>query len=97
MVTTKDEILSLLKESRAEFESRFKVRKLALFGSYSRGDQSAESDVDILVDLPPSVGLEFVTLAERIEEILGRHVDLVSERALKPRMRETIEGELIYV
>jgi len=46
MVTTKDEILSLLKESRAEFESRFKVRKLALFGSYSRGDQSAESDVN---------------------------------------------------
>jgi len=97
MVTTKDEILSLLKERRAEFESRFKVRKLALFGSYSRGDQTPESDVDILVDVSPSVGLEFVTLAERIEEILGRHVDLVSVRAMKPRMRETIEGELIYV
>lgn len=97
MATTKDEILDLLRESRAEFESRFRVRKLALFGSYSRGDQGPESDIDLLVDLPPSVGLEFVALAERIEEILGCHVDLVSERALKPRMRQTIESELIYV
>jgi len=44
---------------------------MALFGSYARGDQQAGSDVDILVEVDPSIGLDFVTLAERIEKLLG--------------------------
>ena len=67
---TRDEILSLLFQNKSELENRFKVRRLALFGSYARGDQKPDSDVDILVDIDPSVGLEFVTLAEQIEQLL---------------------------
>ena len=63
--------------------SRFKVSRLALFGSYARGDQKPDSDVDILVDIDPSVGLEFVTLANQIEQLLGLPVELVSWRAIK--------------
>ena len=81
---TKDEILSLLIKNKAELENRFKVRRLALFGSYARGDQKPASDVDILVDIDPSVGLEFVTLAEQIEQLLGLPVELDSLRAIKP-------------
>ena len=51
---------------------------MALFGSYARGDQQSDSDVDILVDIDPSVGLEFVTLAEQIEQLLDLPVELVS-------------------
>ncbi|MBN2271270.1 MAG: nucleotidyltransferase domain-containing protein [Sedimentisphaerales bacterium] len=54
---TKEEILSALAKDRFELESRYKVRKLALFGSYARGDQRADSDVDILVEVDPSIGL----------------------------------------
>ena len=94
---TREEILSLLSENKAELKNRFKVQKLALFGSYARGDQREESDVDILVDVDPSIGLEFVTLAERIEKLLGLHVEVVSRKAIKPRALKMIEQELVYV
>ncbi len=94
---TKDEILSLLVQNKAELENRFKVRRLALFGSYARGDQKSDSDVDILVDIDPSIGLEFVTLAEQIEQLLGLPVELVSLRAIKPNKLKYIEQDLIYV
>ena len=94
---TQQEILTLLAKQKPELEKDFKVRSLALFGSYARGEQQTESDVDILVDVAPSIGLNFVSLAERIEEALGLPVELVSRRAVKPRALEFIENELIYV
>ena len=94
---TREEILSLLVQNKSELENRFKVRRLALFGSYARGDQQSDSDVDIMVDIDPSVGLEFVTLAEQIEQFLGLPVELVSRRAIKPNKLKYIEQDLIYV
>lgn len=94
---TREEILKLLSQNKDQLENRFKVRRMALFGSYARGDQKAESDVDILVDIDPSVGLEFVTLAEQIEQLLGLPVELVSRRAIKPNKLKYIEQDLIYV
>jgi len=94
---TREEILSLLSQNKSNLENRFKVRRMALFGSYARGDQRSDSDVDILVDIDPSVGLEFVTLAEQIEQLLGLPVELVSRRAIKPNKLKYIEQDLIYV
>ncbi len=82
VVITKEEILKTLAKDKPELQKRFKVHKIALFGSYSRGDLQADSDVDILVEVDPSIGLDFVTLAERIEKLLGVSVDLVSSRAV---------------
>ena len=94
---TKEEILETLARDKPELQKRFKVSKMALFGSYARGDQQPDSDVDILVDVDPSIGLDFVTLAERIEKILGVSVDLVSSRAVNSRAMKLIEPELVYV
>jgi len=94
---TREEILKLLSQNKNQLENRFKVRRMALFGSYARGDQKPESDVDILVDIDPSVGLEFVTLAEQIEQLLKLPVELVSSRAIKPNKLKYIEQDLIYV
>ena len=94
---TREEILKLLSQNKNQLENRFKVRRMALFGSYARGDQKPESDVDILVDIDPSVGLEFVILAEQIEQLLGLPVELVSRRAIKPNKLKYIEQDLIYV
>ena len=94
---TRKEILKLLSQNKSELEKKFKVSRLALFGSYARGDQRPDSDVDILVDVDPSIGLEFVDLAERIEQLIELPVELVSRRAIKPRNMKFIEQELIYV
>lgn len=94
---TRQEILSVLTKHRGELETRFKVNRLGLFGSYARDEQGADSDVDILVEVDPSIGLEFVTLADRIETLLGLPVEVVSRRAIKPRHLQVIEKELIYV
>jgi predicted nucleotidyltransferase len=96
-VKTREEILRLLAKGKPELEARFRVRSIALFGSYARGDQQADSDVDILVEVDPSIGLRFVSLAERIEELLGLPVEIVSRRAIKPSRFKFIEAELIYV
>ena len=94
---TREEILKTLARDKPEFQKRFKVSRMALFGSYARGDQQPDSDVDILVEVDPSIGLDFVTLAERIEKLLGVSVDLVSSRAVNSRAMEFIEPELVYV
>jgi predicted nucleotidyltransferase len=94
---TKEEILRILAGVKPQLQEQFKVSKLALFGSFARGDQRADSDVDILVEVDPSIGLEFVTLADRIEKLLGTSVDLVSSRAVSSKAMEYIKPELIYV
>lgn len=86
-----------MSQNKHQLESSFKVYRMALFGSYARGDQQSDSDVDILVEIDPSVGLEFVTLAEQIEQLLELPVELVSRRAIKPNKWKYIEQDLIYV
>jgi predicted nucleotidyltransferase len=94
---TKEDILRILIKNMPQLQKQFKVQKLALFGSYSRGDQRQDSDVDILVEVDPSIGLEFVTLAENLERLLKSSVDLVSSRAVSSEAFKLIEPELIYV
>jgi hypothetical protein len=94
---SRDEIVARLASFLPELEGRFGVRSLALFGSYATGVATETSDVDLLVDVDAMIGLEFVTLANVIETELGLPVDLVSVRAVKPRYREEIERDLVYV
>ena len=94
---TKEEIIKSLSDGKNDLQRQFKVHSLALFGSYARGEQRPDSDVDILVDVDPSIGLDFVTLAVKIEKLLNTHVDLVSKMAVNKKALEIIEPELIYV
>jgi hypothetical protein len=80
-----------------ELSRDFPVTRIALFGSYARGQQTDESDIDVLVDVDPSIGLRFVDLAERIELLLGVRADVVSRRAISPRHWEEIREDLIDV
>ena len=94
---TREEILASLGAAKAELQKRFRVQTLALFGSYARNQQTEKSDVDILVEVDPSIGLGFVSLADELERRLQQKVDLVSSRAVKPNRRRLIEPDLIYV
>lgn len=66
----------------------YKVTRAGLFGSIARGEATAKSDIDILVEIGKPIGLfEFVRLERKLEEALGRRVDLVERSALKPRLK----------
>jgi hypothetical protein len=89
------EILETLREQHALLSQRYPLHRLALFGSWARGEAREDSDVDVLVEVDPSIGLRFVELGDELEAALGRPVDLVSRRAIKPSLWERIEPELI--
>ena len=77
---------------------KYFVSNLGLFGSYVRGDQSENSDIDALVEFSKPIGLfHFLRLQEYLEEILEEKVDLVSKNALKKRIAEHILKEVIYI
>jgi uncharacterized protein len=92
---TSEEILTTLRQQYTVLSRRYPIRRLALFGSWARGEAREDSDVDVLVDIDPSIGLRFVDLGDELEKALGRRVDLVSRRAIKPSLWERIEPELI--
>ncbi len=92
---TREEIVARLRRERGMLSSRYPIHRLALFGSWARGEARADSDVDVLVEVDSSIGLRFVDLAADIERAVGRPVDLVSRRAIKPSLWARIEPELI--
>ena len=92
---TRDDILSTLRNAH-EVREAFGVSRLALFGSFARGDEGPESDVDVLVEFARPIGLfEFVRLRRRLEGLLLRPVDLVTPAALRSHTREQVLREAI--
>jgi predicted nucleotidyltransferase len=77
---------------------RYGVKEIGIFGSYVRGEQQRESDVDILVDFTGSISLlDFVHLENELGDLLGVKVDLVMKTALKPRIGRHILEEVVPV
>lgn len=93
----RETVLQCLRAALPELRKEFPLRRLALFGSIVRGEATAASDIDVLAEVEPSIGLGFVTLAERLEALTNRKIDLVSRRAIKPSLWKIIEPELVDV
>lgn len=83
----------------AEYFKTQPVLKAWIFGSFARGEERADSDVDILVvlDNSTSVGLKFFGMYEDLKELLGRNVDLVVDRSLAPFARKSVDRDKILV
>lgn len=92
-----EEIKKTLLRNKFYLIEKFNIDEIAVFGSYSRGDENSESDIDIMVSFKKPIGLEFVDLSIELEKILNHKIDLVSKNAIKPRMMKKISDELIYV
>lgn len=93
-----DQIIMKLRENKPVLEEKYKVKTLGVFGSYVRGEQKISSDLDILVEFEKPVGLfEFMELEEFLETKMGVKIDLVSKKALKPRIGKHILEEVINV
>jgi predicted nucleotidyltransferase len=85
----------LVREHWSELETEYRVARLGFFGSYARGEQTASSDVDVLVEFARPVGFQFIHLADRLEELFGCKVDLVTLDALRANRRQRILADLI--
>lgn len=89
-----EEILQLRRRDIFQLTEKYGARNVRLFGSMARGDSHAESDVDFLVDMEPGRSLlDHVALRQGLEELLGRHVDLVTERSLHWYIRDRVLRE----
>jgi hypothetical protein len=94
---TRQSILDMLNHDLPELRQRYGVRRIGLFGSFATGHNRARSDVDILVELEQYNYRVYVDLLFHLERLLGRKVDLVIERSIKPAIREQVISETIYV
>ena len=75
------------------------IRKIALFGSFVRGEAGPDSDIDLIVDFSGPTGfITLVKLERELSEIMGRKVDLLTEQAISPHLRKRIlnEQQVIY-
>jgi uncharacterized protein len=97
-VKTLDEALRRLRASRAELE-RAGVRHVAVFGSFARGDDRPDSDIDVLVSLDPDAKIGLFghgRIADAFDRILGRPVDLAHDGSLKKVFQPEIERDAVY-
>jgi hypothetical protein len=92
---TRDDILRTLGDHRQQL-AHIGVTGLSLFGSAARDELTADSDVDVLVDLQQKSFDAYMEVKELIERLLGRRVDLVTRDALKPALRGSIMEECVH-
>lgn len=94
----RDDVLTLLVRHQSELRTHFGVRSLRLFGSTARGDARVDSDVDLLVEFDRPTGLfGLFALQDKLEALLQRSVDLGTPASLKPRIRQQVLAESVYV
>ena len=89
--------IEILKGLKPHLDREFKVSKIGIFGSYVRGEQREESDIDIIVDFYEPIGLKFIDLLHFLERKIGRKVDLVSAKGISPYIKPYIDGEVIFI
>jgi len=78
------------------------ARRISVFGSFARGEETQHSDIDLLVDLlppgkRPSLGLKWFRLEQELGRILGREVELISESSLSPFIRPYAEKDMVLL
>jgi hypothetical protein len=94
---TKSQILSILENRKSDFAARFGVERIGVFGSVARDEATESSDVDIIAQMPPSFA-SLIELQDELEKEFGTKVDLVTlHNNMRPRFRERILREAIFV
>ncbi len=91
------DILAVLRRERTRLFAKYGLKSMAIFGSATRDDFRPDSDVDIMVEFDRPIGLEFIDLADELESLLHRKVDLATVGGIKPHYMPYIAPELKYV
>ena len=93
---TKDDIIEVLQKAKDEVRERYRAEIVGFFGSYARGEEHSESDLDVLVEFREEASLLHLTgLGNFLEERLHCPVDVVSKRAVRKEIAPHIYGDLV--
>jgi uncharacterized protein len=90
------ELFDIIKSHANDIKIRFCVKRIGIFGSFARGEQTESSDIDILVEFEKPTFRNFMNLSFYMEDLLGRKVDLVTVKGLHPRIRPYVEKDVIW-
>ncbi|GAB2768383.1 nucleotidyltransferase family protein [Rhabdobacter roseus] len=91
------EIETKIRAVKPYLQKEFGVKQIGYFGSFANGDYRADSDVDILVEFSGKIGWKFFDLKEYLESVVGRKIDLVTERSLKKQWKQAILKQVRYL
>ena len=93
-----EEIKQILRQSKPLLKDNYRITEVGIFGSYARGKETESSDVDVIVDYqkPPTL-IMLVELKEYLSSLIDTKVDVVTKKGLKPRIKEKVLSEVIYV
>ena len=96
----KSEIINYLQEQQPYFYNTFGINFIGLFGSFSRGDETKNSDIDILYNIDKDKKLsmfKYLKIASQLEDFFHKKIDLVRVDTLKPTVKKYVDKDLIYV
>ena len=98
---TKKEVIEIPRRELPYFVSRYGVKRIGLFGSYAKGTQAEDSDVDVVVEFERPIGLKFVEFGDYLERILGKKTDILTPAGIEGirirRVAEDIRDSVVYV
>lgn len=95
---TKDEIINALREFKEHRGAAYGIITLGVFGSVARGEQDAQSDIDVCVRLKDGTLFTLYALKDELEDLFRRRVDVISLGAImRPLFRKSIEQDVIYI
>ena len=96
----RQEVLNYLSNNKEMFYKQFNIIKIGIFGSYARNEQTENSDIDIIIEMPRGTENIFEKkqlLKDMLKTQFHREVDICRERAIKPLFKEMILKDTIYV
>lgn len=95
---TFEDIERIIQKNKKELKEKYGLKEIGIFGSYIKGEQDENSDIDMLVEVERPMGfVKFIKLENYLSQILGIKVDLVTKKALKPYIGRQILQEVQYV
>ena len=89
-------ILEKLRHHKPELQCKYPISRLGVFGSYARGEATIDSDIDIAVEITGPMGLNFVAMADEIEDLFGIKTDIVPLRSIKPQYLPSVQKDIVY-
>ena len=97
---TFEQIKNTLAKHKEELMQKYKIKEIGIFGSYVRGEQKKQSDIDILVEFEETADLsllDFIGIENYLSDFLGIKVDLVEKHTLKPRIGKHVLEEVVRI